>query len=250
MTILITGATGTLGRQLHALLAKTDTPVRVLSRKAPPAGQTPGSWATGNLTTGDRLEAALRGAHTVVHCATDGRTDVASARNLVSAAKKAGVSHLVYISIVGVDRHPLFYYQAKLKVEQLLESSGLPWTILRATQFHDLVRGMFRAQRMFPVVFAPSFSIQPIDAHDVAGRLAELATSPPAGHVDDIGGPEILASRQLATRYLDATRNKRAIVPIRLPGKTFDAYAAGIHLTPDHRYGRTTFAEFLETRLK
>lgn len=137
------------------------------------------------------------------NCAT-GRGDVRAARNLISAARVAGNPHLVYISIVGVDRIPFSYYRAKLAVEKLVGNSGLPFTILRATQFHTLVTGVFEAQRLLPMLFAPSFSIQPIDVSEVSDRLVELATGDAAGRVTDIGGPQILAAKELGTAWLAA----------------------------------------------
>lgn len=237
--ILVTGGTGTLGRVLVDRLRSNGQQVRVLSRK--PGKET----AVGDLSANTGLDAALSGISTVIHCATDGRTDVTATRNLIEAAKRAGVTHFVYISIVGIDRHPLFYYRTKLRVERQVASSGIPWTILRATQFHNLVLGMFRAQRFLPLLFAPTFSFQPIAVEDVARRLAELAQAEPSGRAADVGGPEILTSKEFAAIYRARAHGRRPIVPLRLPGKTFAAYAAGYHLAPEHRYGTMTFREFL-----
>jgi uncharacterized protein YbjT (DUF2867 family) len=101
----------------------------------------------------------------------------------VEAARAAGIWHLVDISIVGVDRVPYRYYQAKLQAERLVQASGLPWTILRATQFHQLVLLVARGLARLPVVPVPAAtSFQPIDAAEVADRLAGLAAGPrPAG---------------------------------------------------------------------
>lgn len=248
MTVLITGGTGTLGSALRHLMQANGTDVRVLSRKEAPRGETSATWATGDLKTGTGLDDALAGIDTVVHCATDGRTDVASTERLVAAAKAAGVQHLLYISIVGVDRHPLFYYQAKYRAEQVVERSGLPWTILRATQFHDLVYGLFTGQRWLPVLFAPSIPFQTIAVEDVAQRLAELAAGGPVGRTPDIGGPEVLECRDMASAYLVSSGSRRRVVPLTLPGKVFRAYAAGLHLAPATPVTGGTFAEFLAAR--
>ncbi|MHA6694526.1 SDR family oxidoreductase [Homoserinimonas sp. A520] len=237
--ILVTGGTGTLGRVLVATLRSSGQHVRVLSRRP---GQ---DTAVADLSANTGLDTALSGISTIIHCATDGRRDVEATHNLIEAAKRAGVTHFVYISIVGVDRHPLFYYRTKLRAERLVERSGIPWTILRATQFHNLVLAVFRAQRFLPVLFAPAFSIQPIAVDDVAKRLVELAQAEPSGRATDIGGPEILSSKELAGMFRARTGSRRPIVPLRLPGKTFAAYAAGYHLTPENRYGTVTLSEFL-----
>jgi hypothetical protein len=90
----------------------------------------------------------------------------------------------VYVSIVGVDRVPLRYYRAKLQVERLIEHSGLEWTILRTTQFHDLVLRLCKALARSPVMIVPAAtSVQPIDAREVAGPLVKLATTAGAGRV-------------------------------------------------------------------
>ena len=239
--VLVTGGTGTLGSALVERLRSDGRQVRVLSRRERPGGDT----VVGDLAANTGLDAAVAGIDTIIHCATDERTDLEATRNLMEAARRAGVSHFIYISIVGVDRHPLFYYRTKFRVEQLVEASGVPWTIVRATQFHNLVYGLFRAQRWLPVLFTPTFPFQPISVRDVAGRLAEAAASGPMGRAADIGGPEILSCRDLAASYLSHAGRRRALVPLRLPGKTFAAYAAGYHLAPENRYGIGTFAAFL-----
>jgi uncharacterized protein YbjT (DUF2867 family) len=248
MTVLITGGTGNLGSVLRRLMQADGTEVRVLSRRERPQGETPETWATGDLKTGEGLQDALTGISTVIHCATDGRTDVASTERVVAAAKMAGVQHLLFISIVGVDRHPLFYYRAKYQAEQVVERSGLPWTILRATQFHDLVYALFTGQRWVPVLFAPAIPFQTIAVEDVARRLAKLAAEDAVGRVKDIGGPEVLACRDMASAYLASIRSRRRVVPLALPGKVFGAYAAGLHLAPDTPVSGKTFAEFLADR--
>jgi uncharacterized protein YbjT (DUF2867 family) len=241
--VLVTGGTGTLGKALVDRLRADGRRVRILSRRPGP------DTAVGDLAANTGLDVAVSGITTIIHCATDGRTDVAATRNLIDAARRAGVTHLVYISIVGVDRHPLFYYRTKWRAEQLVESSGIPWTILRATQFHNLVFGLFRAQRWLPALFAPAFSFQPIAVRDVARRLTELAGTEPAGRAADIGGPEVLSGRELAAAYLARARSRRRIVSVCLPGKTFAAYAAGYHLAPENRDGTVTFADFLATNV-
>jgi uncharacterized protein YbjT (DUF2867 family) len=248
MTVLITGGTGTLGSALRHQLQSTGTDVRVLSRRDLPPGESPHRWATADLRTGVGLSATLEGADTVIHCATDGRTDVAATERLVRAAQAAGIQHLLYISIVGVDRHPLPYYRAKFRAELVVEGSGLPWTILRATQFHDLVYSLFAAQRRLPALLVPDVPFQTIAVADVAHRLAELAAGSSVGRAPDIGGPQVRDCRELAAEFLASTGRRRRIVPVRVPGRIFGAYAAGMHLTPGNRVDGATFSQFLETK--
>jgi uncharacterized protein YbjT (DUF2867 family) len=158
---------------------------------------------------------------------------------------------VVYVSIVGVDRVPLGYYQAKHRTEQLLADSGLPYTIQRATQFHALVRTLFAGAARLPALPVPKIRIQPVDVRDVATRLVALAAGEPAGRVDDFGGPEIHDAADLARAVLAAiggARRQRRIVPVRLPGAVFRAYAGGGNLAPDHAGGSITFADYLAGR--
>ncbi|AUI51362.1 SDR family oxidoreductase [Arthrobacter crystallopoietes] len=243
--VLLTGGTGALGRAVEPALLERGHTVRLLSRREPPAGRGPGTWVRGDLQTGDGLDTAAHGVDTIIHCATsNGRGDIRSTENLIAAARKAGNPHLIYVSIVGVDSIPMSYYRAKFEAEQRVETSALPWTILRAAQFHKLVFALFAAQRRLPLVFAPDLLFQPIDVRDVAAHLAELAAAGPAGRAPDIGGPEILSAEEIARLTLESLGVRRRVVPLRFPGKMFAAYKAGNNLVPGNPVGKRTFAEF------
>ncbi|GGO86159.1 SDR family oxidoreductase [Wenjunlia tyrosinilytica] len=248
-TTLVTGGTGTLGRPLVRELLDAGSDVRVLSRRPAPDA-TPFDWRTGDLRDGSGLDGALRGVEAVVHCASGTRGDVDAAANLIAAAKRSGDDpHLVYISIVGVDRIPFGYYRAKLRVEELIGACGMPWTVLRATQFHDLVASAAAALSKVPPVMpvAAGFRFQPIEVEEVAARLAELTLSGvPQGRVPDMGGPQILTTGELARIYLRATGRRRTIVPVPLPGRISQAVRAGANLAPAHSDGKRTFAQFLK----
>src|SRR5689334_17435067 len=142
--VLVTGATGTLGRKLVGAATEAGHHVRAMSRHSH-VGYTGVHWAQGDLLGNTGVDAAVDGVNVVVHCATQGTADkdVTSTENLITAARRAGVDHIVYVSIVGIDRIPLPYYKTKLRVEQTLEASGIGHTVLRATQFHDLIRMSF-----------------------------------------------------------------------------------------------------------
>ncbi|MFD6437609.1 SDR family oxidoreductase [Streptomyces venezuelae] len=241
-TMLVTGGTGTLGRLVTERLRADGHEVRVLSRHTQP-------YAV-DLREGTGLDAAVTGVDVIVHCASSPTGgDDRAARNLIAAAEKAGVPHLVYISIVGIDRVPMGYYKTKLAVERLIEESGLGWTVLRATQFHDLVLRIMEASAKLPVMLLPGgVSDQPIEVGEVADRLAQLAAAPPAGRVEDMGGPEVRTFPDLARAYLRASGKRRRVLPVRLAGRTYRAARDGGLLAPDQAVGKRTFEEYLAVR--
>jgi uncharacterized protein YbjT (DUF2867 family) len=251
--ILVTGGTGTLGRLLVARLRDTGRPVRVLSRRdrEPADGVT---FLTGDLIKGEGIEPALDGVAAIVHCASDKKGDDDATRNLVAAALAQAVPpHLVYPSIVGVDAVSFGYFQAKRECERIVAESGLPWTMLRVTQFYDLVYRGTRKLAKLPVIPVPAgFRCQPIDPADVATRLVELALGEPAGRVPDMGGPDVTSWADLTRRYLRATNRRRAILPLWMPG--LGKIKAGGLLVPDQDgadtpAGRRTWEDFLSERL-
>ena len=135
-----------------------------------------------------------------------------------------------------------------MAIERLVTGSGVTHYVLRATQFHDLVDQLFHVQRRLTVVLAPSFDVQPIAPEEVARRLVELASGPPAGRVPDIGGPEVRPLPELGRVWAAARGVRRRVVPARLPGKVFAGYRAGHNLVPGAPYGRVTFEEHLARR--
>ncbi|WP_327116225.1 SDR family oxidoreductase [Nocardia sp. NBC_01730] len=243
-TVLVTGGTGRLGRTLVPQLADAGHGVRVLTRsKREPAAW---AWAVGDLHTGRGIAEAVTGAQVIIHLATtSGRGDVAAMRTLLEAAAP-GRPHLVYMSIVGIEDVALGYYRAKLACERLIEESGLPWTIQRTTQFHDLITAICDTQRGLPVTMMPSkVSFQPIDVTDVADRLVGIAAASAAGRVPELGGPEVRDAAELARTYLRVIGRRRAVWSIPLPGRAMRDFRAGNHLAREHAVGRTTFDEFV-----
>ncbi|SDM26963.1 SDR family oxidoreductase [Allokutzneria albata] len=234
-SILVTGGTGTLGRAVVARLREAGHDPRVMSRRPGPG------HVVADLVTGDGVDAALDGVDIVINCATTlrGERDVVATRTLVEAFRRAGCRHLVHVSIVGVDRIHFGYYNGKLASEEVVRA--VPHTILRATQFHDLLRTIFAVLAKLPVMFVPRLRFQPVDVRDVAARLVELALGDPIGRAPDFGGPEVRDAVDLARSHLAGRR--RLIVPFSLPGKAFRAYRAGGNLTPEHADGKITFEE-------
>ncbi|CAM3391305.1 SDR family oxidoreductase [Kibdelosporangium persicum] len=245
--ILLTGGTGTLGRHVTPLLLEAGQKVRILSRNAQPA-QDGVEYVTGDLLAGTGITEALDGVSTILHLAGSTKGDDIATRNLMAAAKD--VQHVVFISVIGADRVPLAWLRSQLDAEQAIRDSGVPWTILRAAQFHDLVLKMVTAMAKLPVVPAPGMRLQPVDARDVAARLVELTLGQPAGLVPELAGPREYEMRELITGYLGAAGKRRPKLPVRIPGKAGKAYRAGDNLTLDGPRGTRTWEDFLAERVQ
>jgi uncharacterized protein YbjT (DUF2867 family) len=247
--ILVTGATGCLGSALVPRLVAAHVPVRALSRK-PRTISYDVRWAQGDLETGAGLGAAVRDADVIIHAASDAKlrsADLESARRLTAAAKQT--THLVYISIVGIDQLDYGYYRTKLAVEEHIAGSGLPYTILRTTQWHQLLDRIFTIATRSPIVPVPSRTrVQPIDVSEVADRLTELALGEPAGRVADMGGPHILEVADAARSHVRAAGKHRLLLPVRLPGAAGRGFRAGLHLAPRHTESTITWDDFLTRR--
>jgi len=138
----------------------------------------------------------------------------------------------------------------KRATEQIVEQSGIGWTTLRATQFHDLILTVAKALAKLPVIPAPTgIRFQPVDATEVAERMAELALGEPAGLAPDLAGPKIYTVAQLVTSYLCAVGSRRRLMPVPIPGQAARALRAGANLAPDGAVGKRSWEEFLAGRI-
>lgn len=253
-SVLLTGGTGTLGRLVLARLRRAGAKTRILSRREH-TDEEAVEYVMGDLATGQGVGKAVAGCELVVHCAGSAKGDDAKAQQLVRAAQEEGTAHIVYISVVGADKVPVSsgidramfgYYRAKFLAEQLIAESGIPWTTLRATQFHDLILTTVRGMAKLPVVPVPKgVRFQPIEAAEVADQMVELAAGPPAGLVPEIGGPRIYQMDQLLRTYLDSVAKRRLLVNMALPGKAAQAIRDGANLTPSRSVGVRTWEDFL-----
>lgn len=249
--LLVTGGTGTLGGHVVPLLREAGRDIRVLTRSLRPDADGV-TYVTGDLRTGEGVEAAVDGVHTVLHLAGGPKGDDEATRTLVRAAARADVRHLAYISVVGADRVPLAWLRTKLESERAIADSGLGWTVLRAAQFHELTLTMIEKMTRLPVLPVPGgLRLQPVAAREVAVRLAELTLAEPSGRVPDMTGPEVLDLATLARSYLDLCGgHRRPKLPVRIPGKAGRAYRSGRNLTlEDALVGKVTWAEFLAERV-
>jgi uncharacterized protein YbjT (DUF2867 family) len=244
--VLVTGGTGALGTRVVERLVAGGHTVRITSRHAAAAAPDGVTVHQADLRSGQGLADAVAGVDTVVHTATalkdKKKVEVGGARHLVGAIGDAR-PHLLYVSIVGVDRHPFSYYRAKWAAEQVFEAGDVPLTIQRATQFHNLLYELL-SRPICGLPFGATF--QPIDVSEVAGRLVELVDAGPAGRAEDIGGPEVLDIEDLTGQYAEVLGTKPRCFTLPAAGKTLQAFGKGIQTCPDHRYGTITWHDFLE----
>jgi uncharacterized protein YbjT (DUF2867 family) len=250
MNVLVTGGTGALGREVVNELRGSGHRARVLSRMRGIGHD----WAQGDLASGKGLDKALTDMDVVIHAGSAARepwrlkaVDVDGTRRLIDAAKLAGVRHLVFISIVGMEGIAYPYYASKLKAESVVKEGTLPWTILRATQFHTLMETFLKAFAILPRIAAipVNWQFQPVDTRDVAARLVQVAGQEPQGMLPDFGGPEVRTFKSLADSWLQARHMTRRVVNFSPPLKFSRQVAEGKLLTPDHKDGTITFEQYL-----
>ena len=256
--VLVTGGTGTLGRELVARLRDDWHTVRVMSRSAEPPGLPEDlEWARADLASGEGLAAAVDGVDAVVHAATSPpneppylkpkAVDVDGTERLVERAEAAGVDRFVYTSIVGIDDVPFSYYQHKLEAEEIVEAADVPSVIPRATQFHAFLAENLRMLRWLPGWALPTdFRFQPVAAAEVAAEIAPLVTGPEPTERPRIGGPEVLTLDEVAASWKEVRGVRRPTVSLPLPGATARAVRDGELTTPENRQGTTTWREWLE----
>ncbi|WP_354643464.1 SDR family oxidoreductase [Kitasatospora camelliae] len=269
-TVLVTGGTGHLGREVVELLRPLHR-VRVLSR-SPVAEQAdrsadgpegePVEWARGDLATGEGVAEAVDGVSAVVHAATfspaarrgylrpsDLRSsppevDVEGTRALLAACAGSGVDHFAYVSIVGVDRPRGPYLRLKAEAEGLVRDSGVPWSVLRATQFHWLLDRMLGRMTRLPVLPLPiRVPVQPADAADFAEQVARQVAAGPGGMCRDFGGPEVLPLGAIVDQWQRVRGHRTRVLPLPTPSAL--ARVGHAMTCPDGRRGTTTWSRWL-----
>ncbi|WP_432512103.1 SDR family oxidoreductase [Kineococcus sp. SYSU DK001] len=245
MKIAVAGGTGTVGRHVVDVAAARGHATVVLSRSCGV-----------DLRHGAGLAAALTGVDVVVD-ATGVSTQAAErsreffravTTHLLRAEREAGVGHHVVLSIVGVDRAPHGYYAGKALQEELVRAGGVPWTLLRTTQFHEFARQVLGQVRVGPLDLVPVMRSQPVAAREVAERLVDLAEAPPAGPARDLAGPQELRLVDMVRAYARATGRRGPVLAVPLPGAFGRALRDGT-LIPggDVDHGRQSFAQWLTT---
>ena len=249
--MLITGGTGLLGRSLSGIFSENLLPCTIASRHKPPGAM---DWRKLDLATGEGCDEAVAGKKILFHLASDAAnpsytTDVDGTKRLLDAAARNGVAHFIYISIVGIDRMPLKYYKIKLAAEQEIILSGVPYTILRATQFHEFVDFMLNKLLPYPVGMLPKKAlVQPVESRAVAWKLFRLSKGAPLNSTVEMGGPEVLTLGEMANAWLGARRKSKWI--LNLPSLTASnkALAAGGLTTPENSMECLTWQDWLREK--
>jgi uncharacterized protein YbjT (DUF2867 family) len=253
VNVLVTGGTGTLGRHVVMALRQSGHRARILSRE--PRGHV--DAVQGDLRTGEGLENAAAGMDAIVHAATGARkslasraTDVRGTRRLLDICRENNIKHFVYISIVGMDGVAFPYYGSKLRAEAMVKEEATPWSILRATQFHDLMETFLSGFSRLPGVTMIPFDwqFQPVHAREVALRVVDVVLGEPAGILPDFGGPEVRDFKAMARSWLIARKEDRRLVNLRLPFKFSKQFASGRLTCPDHKDGKISFEHYLAER--
>jgi uncharacterized protein YbjT (DUF2867 family) len=209
MKIVVVGGTGLIGSKTVTILRKGNHDVLAAS---PQNGV--------NTITGEGLKEAMRGTEVVVDLANSPSFEdkavleffQTAGHNLLAVETAAGVRHHVALSIVAVDRTDNGYFRAKLAQEKLVEASGIPYTIVRATQFLEFLRAIADSSADGNVARLPSCLFQPIAADDVAANVADVAVAPPRNGIIEIAGPERAPFHEIIARYLKAVADPRQVV--------------------------------------
>ena len=209
MKIVVIGGSGLIGSKVVANLRQKGHEVTAAS---PRSGV--------NTITGEGLKEAMAGAQVVIDLANSPSFEdkavleffETSGRNLLAAEAAAGVQHHVALSIVAIDRTDNGYFRAKVAQEKLIKASGIPYTIVRATQFLEFVRGIADSSADGNIVRLPPILFQPIASDDVAAHVADVALAPPRGGIVEIAGPERAPLNEIIARYLKAVGDPREVV--------------------------------------
>ncbi len=251
--LLVTGATGALGSEVVHVAEAAGRQVRSMSRHAKPTGSE-ADWAQADVLTGEGLEAAVRDVQTIIHCASNSQHNALEVErdgtaNLLAAARRGGVEHVVYISIVGIDGSDYGYYRAKLAGEAAMAAGGVPYTTVRMTQFHSLIDILLEMfLRRWALVVPWGWRFQPLAPAEAAAVLVSLAGRPAAGRVADVGGPEVRTMRDMAAAWLAIKGERKPILPI----PTFDAlsraWRSGANLVPGNPYGEIRWEDWLREK--
>ncbi len=244
--ILITGGTGILGRALSAQLAQNGILHTITSRTNRAQIS---NWVPSDLVKNTGVREAVSENKIIFHLASDLKNDEQIARNLVAAIEPASNVHLIYMSIVGVDKVPFAYYKKKFAAEQAIKTSGIPFTILRATQFHEFIHQIISTFLAGLIGFLPKNIVsQPIELKVVAQELIRLSRLQPAGITYEIGGKEVLTLHQMARIWTLQSGKRRLILNLPILGELGRTFANGSLTTSNVSLQSATWLQWLQKK--
>lgn len=250
MKLAVTGASGTLGRAVvrAGVAAGHDVTAIVRSRKTrfPPGVR----LRDADIVSGLALRDALEGSDVVIDAfnVRNRKALVGGTRRILEAAAAAGVKHFVGISIIGCDRVHIPYHRAKVEQEHVIESSPIPWSMVRATPFFDLLDKMFSFSVLGVHVVPSTVKTQPVSVDEVAAELVRVADGKPQGIAPEFAGPEIMTMGDAFEVWRRAHGGKGIALPLPVPGKLGQEAREGALCNPARAMGRQTLADWLEQR--
>jgi uncharacterized protein YbjT (DUF2867 family) len=249
--VLVTGGTGLLGKEVVDQLISLNYGVTVLSSKKKPLVPDGVQLIKGDLASNKGLQEATRDADIIIHCASNPKdtlsVDIKGTQNLLAAIDKDKTLHFIFISIINVDRSNYTYYQTKVKVEEMIKESGIPFSILRATQFHNYVLTILKSfdKKNGALVVPDEMHFQSIEVKEAATLLVNLAQKGPAGLLRGVGGPELLRFEDMVKTYLRVFGRNDELKAKSLPGEEYDRYRSENNIWPSNTYGNITWEAFL-----
>jgi uncharacterized protein YbjT (DUF2867 family) len=251
LKILVTGSTGQLGSALLNQLEGSDYKIKITSRRKPEIlGDF--EWIYSDLLSGEGIEEVVKDVDVIIHAATSPTKnskefEVIGFKNFLSELKH--IKHFIYPSIVGVEEVPFKYYKLKYEAEELLKNSSIPYTIVRATQFHGFVENLFLSKTYFKRYIIPgNVKGQPVSVDEYAQHLIEFINKGPQGRTEDFGGPAIMTLRELAELKIKINNETNKVFSFSLPGKLYKSFYNGKNTNSLQKVGRITFQEYLSNK--
>lgn len=248
MRVAVAGGTGVVGARVVTALRAAGHDVEVLARS------TGVDLSDGSDAAAEALAKRLVGVDAVVDALSVETMKAAesiaffesTSRRLLAAETATGVGHHLTISIVGIDEVPLDYYAGKVAQEKVVRAADVPWTIVRATQFHEFGGQMLDRLRVGPIGLAPSIPVAPVAAREVGDAVARIVTGEPQRAIIEMAGPERCDLRAMIRGVAKQRRRPRIVVPVRVPGHYGKLVRQG-HLVPTSPQlrGTQTFTEWL-----
>lgn len=251
--VLVTGGSGTLGREVVDKLLSQQYETSILTSKENTVMPRGCRIYIGDLEKNTGLKEALENIDIIIHCASNPqnslKVDIEGTKNLINATNRNRISRIIYISIVGVVKSDYPYYKTKVAVENMIKECGIPFTILRTTQFHNLILNIINGlERINGIINVPEgMKFQSIDVGEVAGYLVEMISEDDCGLLQERGGPEILGIEEMVKSYLEVSGLKNTFKLCEIKNERNDMFSSGINLCPSNNFGKITWRQFLRT---